>query len=85
MVVREVRMGKLENKPNQRKKELMPKNLYREKWEAMEATKADDVNRLKGRIILLEEDIKGLTIENASLKERLRLVEIAARGTDATS
>jgi hypothetical protein len=80
MVVCTVRMDKLENKPKKRRIKAMPKNLYKEKWEAMEAAKADDVNRLKGRILLLEEDIKGLTIENAGLKERLRLVEIAARG-----
>jgi regulator of replication initiation timing len=76
-------MGKLENKPKGRTK-AMPKNLHKEKLEQL-ITKLDeardsDTQRLKGRLYIMEEENHKLTIENASLRERLRLVEIAARG-----
>jgi len=41
--------------------------------EALEAEKADEISRIRGRLYIAEEAVQKLTIENAALKEWLRL------------
>jgi hypothetical protein len=55
----------------------MPKNIYREKLEQMNV---NEVAILKKELIESAEIMSALRAENISLKERLRLVQIAARG-----
>lgn len=55
----------------------MPKKDYKAQMEQM---KIDEVGKLAERVNGLMEENYKLRIVNASLQERLRLVEIAARG-----
>ena len=56
----------------------MGKNPYKEKWEQVEEEKRLAVDYLKNRVNLLEIRVEEVKTENATLKERLRLVKIAA-------
>jgi hypothetical protein len=57
----------------------MPKNIYREKLEQMNV---NEVAILKKELIESAEIMSALRAENISLKERLRLVQIAARESE---
>ena len=53
----------------------MGKNIYREKMEQLKISEAETYKSMVGN---LEAAVEGLRRENATLKERLRLVKIAA-------
>ena len=55
----------------------MPKNIYRDKFEQLQLTGTETLKNIVGDLTTENEKLK---IENAGLRERLRMVEIAARG-----